>query len=58
MSDLRIPIALFFGIVGVLLLTVTGNHAPLTDNAPVNLYTGVSMVLFSGVMLWLARKRS
>jgi hypothetical protein len=57
MNDLRIPIALFFGLVGILLLTVTGNHAPLT-NAPVNLYTGVSMVLFGGVMAWLARRRS
>ncbi|MGA3203173.1 MAG: hypothetical protein ABSF12_11845 [Bryobacteraceae bacterium] len=57
MSDLRIPIALFFGIVGVLLLTVTGNHAPLTD-APVNLYTGVAMLLFGGVMAWLARRPS
>ncbi|MGA3188186.1 MAG: hypothetical protein ABSF22_13860 [Bryobacteraceae bacterium] len=57
MTDLRIPIALFFGIVGVLLLTVTGNHAALTD-APVNLYTGASMLLFAGVMAWLARRRS
>jgi hypothetical protein len=57
MSDLRIPIALFFGIVGLLLLTATGNHAQLTE-APVNLYTGVSMLLFGGVMAWLARRRS
>jgi hypothetical protein len=57
MTDLRIPIALFFGIVGILLLTVTGNHASLTD-APVNLYTGVAMLLFGGVMAWLARRRS
>lgn len=57
MSDLRIPIALFFGLVGILLLTVTGYHAPLTDS-PVNLYAGVSMLLFAGVMAWLARRRS
>jgi hypothetical protein len=57
MNDLRIPIALFFGITGMILLTVTGNHAPLTD-APVNLHVGVSMVLFGGVMAWLARRRS
>lgn len=57
MTDLRIPIALFFGIVGVILLTVTGNHAPLTE-APVNLYAGVSMLLFAGVMAWLARRSS
>jgi hypothetical protein len=40
-----------------LLLTVTGNHAPLTEE-PVNLYSGVSMLLFGGVMAWLARWRS
>jgi hypothetical protein len=57
MSDLRIPIALFFGLTGIILLTVTGNHAALTD-APVNLYTGVTMLLFAGVMAWLARRSS
>ena len=57
MSDLRIPIALFFGLTGILLLTVTGNHAALTD-APVNLYAGVAMLLFAGVMAWLARRPS
>jgi hypothetical protein len=57
MSDLRIPIALFFGITGMLLLTVTGNRAALTT-APVNLYTGIAMLLFAGVMAWLARRPS
>jgi hypothetical protein len=57
MTDLRIPIALFFGIIGMILLTVTGNHAPLTEQ-PVNFYAGISMLLFAGVMAWLARRRS
>jgi hypothetical protein len=57
MTDLRIPIALFFGIVGIILLTVTGNRAALTD-APVNLYSGIAMLLFAGVMAWLARRPS
>ncbi len=57
MTDLRIPIALFFGITGAILLVATGNRAPLTD-APVNLYAGVSMVLFAGAMAWLARRKS
>ena len=57
MNDLRVPIALFFGLVGMLLLAFTGKHAALTD-APVNLYAGISMVLFAGVMAWLARRRS
>ncbi len=57
MSDLRIPIALFFGITGILLMTVGKNHAALTDE-PVNLYTGAAMLLFAGVMAWLARRHS
>jgi hypothetical protein len=57
MDDLRIPIGIFFAIVGVLLVTVPSARAPLTE-VPVNLYAGVSMLIFGGVMLWLARRRS
>jgi hypothetical protein len=57
MSDLRNPIGLFFGIVGLLLLEEWRETAPLTT-APVNLYVGVTMILFGLVMVWLARKRS
>ena len=58
MNDLRIPIGLFFSIVGAILL-VTGfagsSHAPLGPEN-VNLYCGVSMLVFGSVMLWLARR--
>jgi hypothetical protein len=57
MNDLRIPIGIFFAIVGVLLVTVPSARAPLTE-VPVNLYAGLSMLLFGGVMLWLAWRRS
>jgi hypothetical protein len=57
MNDLRIPIGTFFAIVGVLLMTVPSARAPLTE-VPVNLYAGLSMLCFGGVMLWLARRRS
>ncbi len=57
MNDLRNPIGLFFGIVGLLLLVVSRETAPLTT-APVNLYVGVTMILFGVVMVWLARRRS
>jgi hypothetical protein len=57
MSDLRNPIGLFFGIVGLLLLIEWREAAPLTT-APVNLYVGVTMILFGLVMVWLARRRS
>ena len=57
MSDLRIPIGLFFAIVGLMLLMAWSKTAPLTT-APVNLYVGVTMILFGLVMVWLARRRS
>jgi hypothetical protein len=57
MNDLRVPIGVFFALVGALLLAVTGEHAPLTQ-APVNLYSGVSMLAFGGVMLWLGLRRA
>ena len=56
MNDLRIPIGAFFLIVGVLLVAVPGARAPLTET-PVNLYAGLAMLAFGGVMLWLARRR-
>ena len=60
MRDLRIPIGLFFTLSGVL-LAVTGvatqNRAPL-ETANVNLYCGISILVFGGVMLWLARRSS
>jgi hypothetical protein len=57
MNDLRLPIGIFFAIIGVLLLTVPSARAPLTE-VPVNLYAGLSMLLFGGAMLWLARRKS
>ncbi len=57
MNDLRIPIGLFFLITGGLLVTMPGARAPLTD-APVNLYAGITMLIFGGVMVWLARRRA
>jgi hypothetical protein len=60
MSDLRVPIGIFFTLVG-LLVGITGlataYRAPL-EFANVNLYCGVSMLVFGGVMLWLARRSS
>jgi len=55
MLDLRLPTGLFFAIVGALLIAVsfTSPRAPMTD-ANVDLYTGVAMLAFGGVMLLLA----
>jgi hypothetical protein len=61
MGDLRTPIGLFFGIIGLILLIVgvadPGARADLTQ-VNVNLYCGLSMVIFGSVMLWLARRSS
>lgn len=58
MNDLRIPIGIFFALVGAI-LCVTGlaadYRAPL-ESANVNLYCGASMLVFGAVMLWLARR--
>ena len=60
MRDLRIPIGLFFTLVGLILVltgVITQNRAPL-ETINVNLYCGFSMLVFGGVMLWLARRSS
>ncbi len=55
MNDLRLPLGIFFAILGLLLLTASGQRAEFSD-APVNLYTGCALLGFSGVMLGLAWK--
>jgi hypothetical protein len=60
MNDLRIPIGSFFSLVGLIVAgagVASGNRAPL-DNTNVNLYAGIAMLLFGGLMLWLARRNS
>jgi uncharacterized membrane protein HdeD (DUF308 family) len=57
MKDLRIPLGVFFAILGVVLIASPRVPARLTD-APVNLYVGVSMVLFGGIMLLLAFRKA
>jgi predicted phage tail protein len=57
MLDLRIPTGFFFTLVGFILLAMAlfqpDAHAALTD-ANVNLYCGLSMVLFGAFLLLLA----
>ncbi|HEV3197219.1 MAG TPA: hypothetical protein VGZ73_04915 [Bryobacteraceae bacterium] len=57
MLDLRVPTGSFFTLVGVILLLMAlldpSARAELTD-ANVNLYCGLSMVLFGGFLLLLA----
>jgi hypothetical protein len=58
MNDLRTPIGIFFSLVGLILLAtglLTDNRAAL-ETANINLYCGAAMLVFGGVMLWLARR--
>jgi hypothetical protein len=61
MLDLRAITGWFFGLLGAILgamgLLAPGLRASLTD-LNVNLYCGIVMLAFGGVMLLLARKRS
>ena len=56
MIDLRIPIGGFFLLLGVLLVLTPSAGAPLTT-APVNLYVGVSALVFGGGMVLLGRRK-
>jgi hypothetical protein len=59
MFDLRVPAGVFFLMIG-LILSLMGvaapGHAPLLE-INLNLYGGVCFVLFSGVLLWLAKRQ-
>jgi uncharacterized membrane protein len=61
MDDLRVTSGLFFTLLGLILCAVgiflPGLRAPLTA-VNVNLYTGIVMVVFGGVLLWLARRHA
>jgi len=60
MADLRTPIGVFFTLLGVIAGTtgLTADYRAPLESGNVNLYCGISMLLFGGVMLWLARRRS
>lgn len=53
MQDLRFVIGAFFGMLGVILMALPGEHAALTTG-PVNTEAGAGMFVFGMLMLWLA----
>jgi hypothetical protein len=59
MNDLRVPTGLLFSLLGVLLLiyaTVRPDaRAPLTETN-LNLWCGLTLFVFGGVLLWLSRR--
>jgi len=58
--DLRIPSGVFFTALGLILcatsILMPNARAPLSS-ANVNLYGGLAMLVFGGVLLWLGRRR-
>ncbi len=60
MNDLRMPIGGFFALVGAILAItgVAGGYRAPLETANVNLYCGASLLVFGGLMLWLARRGS
>ena len=61
MWDLRKPSGIFFTLLGIILCSVgivsPDTHAPLSE-INVNLWSGASMLVFGGTLLWLARRAS
>lgn len=57
--DLRRPSGYFFTLLGLVLtlmgVVAPGMRAPLTE-VNVNLYAGIAMLVFGGVLLLLARR--
>jgi hypothetical protein len=60
MADLRTPIGIFFLLLGLILgvMGVTAGYRAPLESANVNLYCGLAMLSFGGVMLWLTRRNS
>lgn len=59
MNDLRLPTGIFFVLLGIILLIYSvarpDVHAPLTQ-ANVNLWSGLTLFVFGGILLWLSRR--
>ena len=57
LRDLRFAIGAFFLLLGLILVALPGEQAPLTTG-PVNAEAGVAVIVFGALMLWLARRGS
>jgi hypothetical protein len=62
MWDLRVPSGVFFLLLGAIVcgtgVVAPAWRAPLSAEVNVNLYGGVTMLIFGGVLLWIARRSS
>ncbi len=61
MDDLRRPTGYLFSLLGVLLLFYgllnPSVRAPLDPGVNVNLWCGLTLLIFGGIMLWLSFRR-
>ena len=60
MNDLRVPIGIFFALVGAILCgtgLIVDYRAPL-ETANLNVECGAAMLIFGAVMLWLAHRKA
>jgi hypothetical protein len=59
--DLRVTSGCFFLLLGVILITL-GTVAPVTPapmtDVNINLFVGSAMVLFGGILFWMAKRHS
>lgn len=61
MGDLRIPTGFFFALIGAILLiysVIQPNARAQLSDVNVNLWSGLTMFVFGGVLLWLGRRAS
>lgn len=59
MNDLRVPTGSFFSLLGLILLiysAVRPDLRPAMTQVNVNLWSGLALVIFGGVLLWLSRR--
>lgn len=59
--DLRVPSGILFTLLGLILMfmgVVYSSLRPALTDTNVNLYCGIAMLVFGGILLLLARKRS
>ncbi len=58
MDDLRRPIGFLFGLLGLILLLYAliepDVRAPLDPEINVNLWCGLTLFVFGGILLWLS----
>ena len=60
--DIRLPVGLLFGVIGALLVgfglatTASPMYRQHSLGINVNFWSGLGMLVFAAVMLWLARR--